>query len=108
MVKDRNHPHTNSSAQRNSAMRMNNDTSSPLVTRSSFVSLSNKKTLQKQTSKQGSIGAGSQKMQYDELGHLYHVTIKIQEEMESKQTTPIVPATPVANAAVINTLNLTH
>ena len=77
-------------------MRSNNEMGSPLTTKGSLISLSNKRPLQKQSSKQGSIGAGSSKAQQDDLGHLYHVTIKIQEEKESKLTTPIVPTSPGA------------
>ena len=93
-------------------MRSNNELGSPpLTTKGSLISLSNKRPLQKQSSKQGSIAAGSSKAQLDDLGHLYHVTIKIQEEMESKLTTPVVaptaPGPGLADFPIIGTLNHT-
>ena len=88
----------------------NNELGSPLTTKGSLISLSNKRPLQKQSSKQGSIGAGSSKAQLDDLGHLYHVTIKIQEEMESKLNTPAAPNAPgvaLADFPIIGTLSHT-
>ena len=116
MVKDRSLPHTNSSAQR-SVLRSTNDAASPLTTKGSYLSLSNKqplKPLQRQGSKPGSLGTG----QNDDAGQLYNVTekthcelsvmtIKIQEEMESKLASPAAPRTPAGNSPTVSTLNHT-
>ena len=105
MVKDRSQPHANNSAQRQAA-RPAMDGGSSLTTKGSHLSLSSKqplKPLQRQGSRPGPPGPG----QGDDPGPHFRVTIKIQEERESRLTTPLAPRAPAAHSPTTSTLSHT-